>query len=78
MKEQAQRNVELAIKDEEMRTQQYRHSQELVDDFKLTETSISCEDERPQPNLFQGTLKHYQLKGVNWLANLYDQVWFLF
>ncbi|XP_045484505.1 chromatin-remodeling ATPase INO80 [Pieris rapae] len=33
--------------------------------------------ERPgdhdQPSIFQGTLKGYQLKGMNWLANLYDQ-----
>jgi len=35
-------------------------------------------EERPQPTIFQGSLKHYQLKGMNWLANLYDQVQFLF
>jgi len=29
--------------------------------------------DRPQPTMFRGTLKHYQLKGMNWLANLYDQ-----
>ena len=27
----------------------------------------------PQPAMFRGTLKAYQLKGMNWLANLYDQ-----
>ncbi|CAH2095187.1 unnamed protein product [Euphydryas editha] len=26
-----------------------------------------------QPAIFRGTLKGYQLKGMNWLANLYDQ-----
>ncbi|XP_041982684.1 chromatin-remodeling ATPase INO80 [Aricia agestis] len=26
-----------------------------------------------QPSIFRGTLKGYQLKGMNWLANLYDQ-----
>jgi chromatin-remodeling ATPase INO80 len=30
--------------------------------------------EHDQPAIFQGTLKGYQLKGMNWLANLYDQV----
>jgi len=35
-------------------------------------------EERPQPTIFQGSLKHYQLKGMNWLANLYDQVTFIF
>ncbi|XP_066991425.2 chromatin-remodeling ATPase INO80-like [Anabrus simplex] len=29
--------------------------------------------ERPQPSIFKGSLKHYQLKGMNWLADLYDQ-----
>ncbi|XP_058466733.1 chromatin-remodeling ATPase INO80 [Malaya genurostris] len=27
----------------------------------------------PQPTIFHGCLKGYQLKGVTWLANLYDQ-----
>ncbi|XP_039288184.1 chromatin-remodeling ATPase INO80 [Nilaparvata lugens] len=31
------------------------------------------DEERPQPSLFKGSLKGYQLKGMNWLANLYDQ-----
>ena len=26
-----------------------------------------------QPALFRGTLKAYQLKGLQWLAHLYDQ-----
>ena len=30
-------------------------------------------EDRPQPNIFNGTLKKYQLKGMNWLLNLYDQ-----
>uniref|UniRef100_A0A182NLU5 Chromatin-remodeling ATPase INO80 n=1 Tax=Anopheles dirus TaxID=7168 RepID=A0A182NLU5_9DIPT len=29
--------------------------------------------ELPQPSMFRGRLKGYQLKGVAWLANLYDQ-----
>lgn len=29
--------------------------------------------EVPQPAMFKGMLKVYQLKGMNWLANLYDQ-----
>ena len=27
----------------------------------------------PEPSLFNGKLKSYQLKGLNWLVNLYDQ-----
>ncbi|XP_052767691.1 chromatin-remodeling ATPase INO80-like [Mya arenaria] len=30
-------------------------------------------EERPQPSMFEGKLKGYQLKGMNWLASLYDQ-----
>jgi DNA helicase INO80 len=28
----------------------------------------------PQPKMFKGNLKTYQLKGLSWLVNLYDQV----
>jgi DNA helicase INO80 len=27
----------------------------------------------PQPEMLQATLKEYQLKGLNWLAGLYEQ-----
>ncbi len=41
------------------------------------ETHLKLEDdhheERLQPSIFKGTLKKYQLKGMNWLLNLYDQ-----
>ena len=30
--------------------------------------------ERSQPDIFNGELKNYQLKGMNWLVSLYDQV----
>lgn len=31
----------------------------------------SVEKEFTQPSIFMGQLKSYQLKGMNWLANLY-------
>ena len=31
-----------------------------------------------QPSIFNGTLKSYQMKGMNWLANLYYFVSFYF
>lgn len=34
---------------------------------------LQSDKELPQPSIFCGTLKAYQLKGMNWLANLYDQ-----
>ena len=36
-------------------------------------TGSPSSSEREQPNLFHGTLKKYQLKGMNWLLDLYDQ-----
>lgn len=54
---------------------QIRQSIEFDDpDFKMITPPPN--EERPQPTIFQGSLKHYQLKGMNWLANLYDQVCF--
>ena len=38
-----------------------------------TAKSQPSHQEREQPNLFHGTLKKYQLKGMNWLLDLYDQ-----
>ena len=76
MKAKAKKNVQDAFQAEQNRTREFAHgvANELTDDFKLTETSISADEERPQPSIFKGNLKHYQLKGMNWLANLYDQV----
>ncbi|KAJ9576387.1 hypothetical protein L9F63_006743, partial [Diploptera punctata] len=75
MKAKAKKNVHDAFQAEQNRTREFAHgvAHELTDDFKLTETSISADEERPQPSIFKGNLKHYQLKGMNWLANLYDQ-----
>lgn len=33
----------------------------------------SPDGEQPQPQMFRGKLKGYQLRGMNWLANLYSQ-----
>ncbi|CAH0402349.1 unnamed protein product [Chilo suppressalis] len=73
MKARASRNAREAFHAERARTRQFDAA-----------ASTGCEPEpeseperRPgdydQPNIFQGTLKGYQLKGMNWLANLYDQ-----
>lgn len=77
MKAQASRNAREAFRAERVRTQ-------LFD--AATGIEAAGDDRRngdfDQPAIFQGTLKGYQLKGMNWLANLYDQVlpvfWFVF
>ncbi|XP_070577930.1 chromatin-remodeling ATPase INO80-like [Ptychodera flava] len=40
--------------------------------FSLANPSSMGGQDIPQPDMFQGQLKGYQLKGMNWLANLYD------
>ena len=39
----------------------------------VTRAPAALTNDRPQPSILQGTLKGYQLKGMNWLANLYEQ-----
>ncbi|KAK7925849.1 hypothetical protein WMY93_008159 [Mugilogobius chulae] len=41
--------------------------------YSLSNPSIQAGDDIPQPSIFNGKLKAYQLKGMNWLANLYEQ-----
>ncbi|KAL2081838.1 hypothetical protein ACEWY4_021656 [Coilia grayii] len=41
--------------------------------YSLSNPSIRAEEDIPQPTIFNGKLKGYQLKGMNWLANLYEQ-----
>ncbi|XP_043930139.1 chromatin-remodeling ATPase INO80 [Protopterus annectens] len=41
--------------------------------YSLANPSICAGEDIPQPTIFCGKLKGYQLKGMNWLANLYEQ-----
>ena len=41
--------------------------------YSLANPTLGGHD-HPQPQLLNGTLKSYQLKGMNWLVNLYEQV----
>ncbi|XP_043265252.1 chromatin-remodeling ATPase INO80 isoform X1 [Colletes gigas] len=70
MKQKAKRNATEAFDNERARAKQFdtaAASQEL----RLSDTPENLE--HPQPSIFKGNLKGYQLKGMNWLANLYDQ-----
>ncbi|KZC05466.1 Putative DNA helicase Ino80 [Dufourea novaeangliae] len=70
MKQRAKRNATEAFDNEKARAKQFdtaAASQEL----RLSDTPENLE--HPQPAIFKGNLKGYQLKGMNWLANLYDQ-----
>lgn len=39
----------------------------------LSEPNLSADSHSAQPDMFNGKLKGYQLKGMNWIANLYNQ-----
>lgn len=39
----------------------------------IDQKGVTVDGEHPQPSIFRGNLKGYQLRGMNWLANLYDQ-----
>ncbi|PBC32751.1 Putative DNA helicase Ino80 [Apis cerana cerana] len=70
MKQKAKKNATEAFDNEKARAKQFdtaAASQEL----RLSDTPENLE--HPQPSIFKGNLKGYQLKGMNWLANLYDQ-----
>lgn len=72
MKEKAARNASEAFNSDRNRKQKF-------DQVTGAKTKTEPEPTLPggehvQPNMFQGTLKGYQLKGMNWLANLYNQV----
>lgn len=72
MKLKAKKNAVEAFDHDRARTRQFdavTNSQELL---RLSETPENME--HAQPAIFKGSLKGYQLKGMNWLANLYDQV----
>lgn len=67
MKEKAKRNAQEAFQNEKARTRHFdmEASASIIDD--------DINGEQPQPSIFRGKLKGYQLRGMNWLANLYAQ-----
>lgn len=68
MKEKAKKNASEAFQSEKARTKNFDQQANSC----LTEVD-NIDGEQPQPNMFMGKLKGYQLKGMNWLANLYSQ-----
>lgn len=60
----ARNNASQALDAHDRQTQLFDHQ---------THNSTPEQGDRSQPDMFNGTLKKYQLKGMNWLLNLYDQ-----
>ncbi|KAL1442640.1 hypothetical protein MTO96_046321, partial [Rhipicephalus appendiculatus] len=46
---------------------------DLNDDFRVTADPNLATEDLSQPHMFEGKLKSYQLKGMNWLYSLYDK-----
>lgn len=68
MKEKAKRNALDAFQSEKARTKHFdKQANSCLGEFD------SIGGEQPQPDMFRGKLKGYQLRGMNWLANLYAQ-----
>ncbi|VEN49090.1 unnamed protein product [Callosobruchus maculatus] len=68
IKEMAKKNALDAFQSEKARTRHFdQQANSCLGDFE------NLEGEQPQPDLFRGKLKGYQLRGMNWLANLYSQ-----
>lgn len=72
MKQLAQKNAKDAFHVERDRTKKFDafNKQDPLSPLNLHPDEI---EELPQPAIFQGNLKSYQIKGMTWLANLYDQ-----
>lgn len=82
VKAKAKKNARDAFNSERARTKQFdmqanstiMNIGEMSEEFDLSNTNLGpVDEEHPQPSLFKGNLKGYQLRGMNWLANLYDQ-----
>ncbi|KAF5295926.1 hypothetical protein FQR65_LT10357 [Abscondita terminalis] len=70
MKAKAKKNAEEAFLHERARTKNFDMDAKSAIDRKPLDNT---EGEHSQPKEFRGNLKGYQLRGMNWLANLYGQ-----
>jgi DNA helicase INO80 len=73
----AMANAQHAIQEAQDRARAFNNTGDQEDDGELNFQNPSGlqnkEDWIPQPKLLNCTLKEYQLKGLNWLVNLYEQ-----
>ncbi|ALC46989.1 Ino80, partial [Drosophila busckii] len=77
MKQLAQANATAAMQRDLDKTRAFdvRFKKEELQE-QLDELPLPARDhmkDLPQPQMFKGTLKAYQIKGMTWLANIYDQ-----
>lgn len=76
MKQMARRNASDAFNAERARTHQFDELANMQQPDSFLPPCGAKDgyiDDVPQPSIFQGSLKGYQIKGMTWLANLYDK-----
>ena len=76
MKQEALRTVSSAFRSQQLKTRKFdtEVSAEVPEyATNLSQVITQKDTEYPQPLNFKGTLKHYQLKGMNWIADIYNQ-----
>ncbi|KZS13079.1 DNA helicase INO80 [Daphnia magna] len=69
-KQRVMNNVTTAFHVHQQQTQQF-DDEDVPEGLPHNEPQLR--PEHAQPKIFQGSLKTYQLKGMNWIANLYDE-----
>ena len=62
-----------ALERQDMKLDQFEKREEEPPPQQAQQQQSEDLVDREQPDMFNGTLKNYQLKGMNWLMNLYDQ-----
>ena len=67
VKREAYNNASQAVEEHVMKTRAFDQEREVKPAPTTTKSA------RAQAKIFNGTLKQYQLKGMNWLLDLYDQ-----
>ncbi|KAK9498587.1 hypothetical protein O3M35_003187 [Rhynocoris fuscipes] len=76
-KDKVRKKVEKAFSADEARTREFGLRTGGGSDKAIVKqlSSVIAEEQqdKPQPDIFRGNLKGYQLKGMTWLVNLYDQ-----
>lgn len=75
IKIRARKNATEAFDQERLRTLEFDKHRDvnLVPIEPKKKDGDGSPEEYPQPSMFTGLLKGYQLKGMTWLANLFDQ-----
>ncbi|PVI07533.1 hypothetical protein DM02DRAFT_608629 [Periconia macrospinosa] len=77
LKAAAMANAQHAVQEAQDRARAFNNAGDNMDEGELNFQNPSglqdAKDFIPQPKLLSCTLKEYQLKGLNWLVNLYEQ-----